>query len=137
MLILLNMIISLFTFTVSDSTRLIPLSDIMQNEFSLVTQIDVRYGDGKRLIIQDMDQISEIVRFMKEIQLEKLEYQTPSQGYLYYMDLTIEDKKVRYFSDLKFDKIGYKANQQTKELNKFMLEYGRKTFPNLLPGITL
>jgi hypothetical protein len=134
-LILLNLIMSLFTHSVADTTKLFPLSDILQNDFSLVSQIDVQFGDGKKLIINDKDQINEIVRHLKEINLEKSEDQTQSHGYLYFLDLSLGDKKVRYSSDLWFDHTRYQANQQTKEFDKLIVEYGRKIFPNLLPGI--
>ncbi len=134
-LILLNMIMSLFTHSVSDSTKLFPLAGILQDDFSVVAQIDVQFKDKKKLMINDKDQINEIVRQMKEINLEKSEDQSLIIGYLYFLDLSVGDKKVRYSSNLHFDHTRYQDNQQTKELDKFIVKFGRETFPNLLPGI--
>lgn len=113
----------------------IALSALMETDFNGIKQIDVRFGDGKKLSITDTKSLEDISSKLKRIELVRSNDQRTFYGFLYGMEITIGDNKFRYGTSLWFDEIKYKQNSVTKELNDYIVALGRASIPNLLSGI--
>ncbi|NOU91420.1 DUF3221 domain-containing protein [Paenibacillus sp. LMG 31460] len=113
----------------------VALSVLMKTEFNGIKQIDVRFGDGKKLAITDTKTLEEISSKLKRIELVRANDKRTFYGFLYGMELTIGDTKFQYGTSLTFDNIKYKHNSVTNELNDYIVALGRASIPNLLGGI--
>ncbi|NOU70657.1 hypothetical protein GC098_04250 [Paenibacillus sp. LMG 31458] len=113
----------------------VALSALVKTDFNGIKQIDVRFGDGKKLAITDTKSLEEISSILKRIELVRANDKRTIVGSLYGMELTIGDTKFRYGTSLRFDNIKYKQNSVTTELNDYIVALGRASIPNLLPGI--
>ncbi|MBD0382302.1 hypothetical protein ICC18_19480 [Paenibacillus sp. WST5] len=113
----------------------VSLSSLLQTDFEHIDQIDIKYGDGKSLTLIDKKVIEQIAAKLKKIELMKARDQRTVLGFLYSMDLTIGDRKIRYSSGLRFDDLKYLRNPLTEELNNEIVRLGRGNISNLLPGI--
>lgn len=113
----------------------VALSALMKTDFNGIKQIDVRFGDGKKLAITDSKSLEEISSKLKRIELVRANDKRTIYGSLYVMELTIEDNKFRYGTSIRFNEIKYKQNSLTKELNDYIVTLGRESIPNLLPSI--
>jgi hypothetical protein len=113
----------------------IALSALMKTDFNGIKQIDVRFGDGKKLAITDTKSLEEISSKLKRIELVRANDKRTFYGFLYGMELTIGDNKFLYGTSLRFDNIKYKHNSVTTELNDYIVALGRASIPNLLGGI--
>lgn len=113
----------------------VALSALMKTDFNDIKQIDVRFGDGKKLTITDTKSLEEISSKLKKMELVRANDKRTFYGFLYGMELTIGDNKFRYGTSLRFDEIKYKQNLVTTELDDYIVALGRASIPNLLPGI--
>ncbi|MCY9666310.1 YobA family protein [Paenibacillus alginolyticus] len=113
----------------------VALSNLMKTDFNGIKQIDVRFGDGKKLAITDAKSLEDISSKLKRIELVRANDKRTIVGSLYGMELTIGDNKFLYGTSLRFDNIKYKQNSVTTELNDYIVALGRASIPNLLPGI--
>ncbi|MCY9696019.1 DUF3221 domain-containing protein [Paenibacillus alginolyticus] len=113
----------------------VALSTLMKTDFNGIKQIDVRFGDGKKLSITDTKSLEDISSKLKRIELVRANDKRTFYGFLYGMELTIGDTKFRYGTSLRFDNIKYKQNSVTTELNDYIVALGRASIPNLLGGI--
>lgn len=113
----------------------VALSALMKTDFNGIKQIDVRFGDGKKLAITDTKSLEEISSKLKRIELVRANDKRTIYGFLYGMELTIGDNKFQYGTSLRFDGIKYKQNSVTTELNDYIVALGRESNSNLLGGI--
>ncbi|WP_054954784.1 hypothetical protein [Paenibacillus dakarensis] len=113
-----------------------PLTDLMGTDFENISKIDVTYGDGNKLVIDKMNEIDQIADKLRQMSAEQASL--PGPGYLYFLDIYQEDKVFRIGDTITLDKRTFKlVGREVDELNKKMVEMGRKKFPDLLPGIDL
>lgn len=115
----------------------IPFTAMIGNDLEGVTKIDVRYGDGHSLTIEDDYLIRGITGLLQMTLFKKSDDQEPVFGYLYVMDLYIGDQKIRYNSNAYYHSIRYTSNPITQVLDESVVNYGRKQIPGLLPGIKI
>ncbi|MFD0696897.1 hypothetical protein ACFQZT_22780 [Paenibacillus sp. GCM10027628] len=113
----------------------VALSSLLKTNFEPIKQIDIRYGDGKSLTLTDEKVLERIASMLKKIELTPARDQRTVIGFLYFMDITIGDRKIRYENDLRFGDLKYLHNFLTQELNDEIVRIGREKIPNLLPGI--
>lgn len=113
----------------------ISLQDFLHTDFSGITRIEVRYGDGNLMTIEDPSTIYKIVSMLKGIRLQKSPSPLPV-GSLYYMDLTSGSQTVRYSRYVVNDHATYQSmDPQSKQLDEQILKVGRENIPGLLPGL--
>ncbi|KQX61521.1 MULTISPECIES: DUF3221 domain-containing protein [unclassified Paenibacillus] len=99
----------------------VALSALMKTDFNGIKQIDVRFGDGKKLAITDTKSLEDISSKLKRIELIRANDKRTIYGSLYGMELTIGDNKFYYGTSLTFDNIKYKQNSVTTELNDYVI----------------
>ncbi|MCP3773506.1 copper amine oxidase N-terminal domain-containing protein [Paenibacillus sp. MZ04-78.2] len=100
----------------------IPLSTILKSDFDNITKIEVKFGDGGKVIpINEARTIGEISSKLKEIKLRKKNDQSPGFGYLYYLTIIAGDKELKYFNTLSLEDVSYESTQLTKELDNYIL----------------
>ncbi|OPH59258.1 hypothetical protein BC351_20280 [Paenibacillus ferrarius] len=111
------------------------LATLMGTDFKDIKQIDIRFGDGKKLVITDNAMIADISSKLLNIELIPSRDQRTVLGFLFSMELSVGDRKVKYGNPLWIDGVKYQQTVLTEELNKDIVKYGRANLPNLLPGI--
>ncbi|MEC0229617.1 hypothetical protein [Paenibacillus alba] len=111
------------------------LATLMGTDFKDIKQIDIRFGDGKKLVITDNAMIADISSKLLNIELIPSRDQRTVIGFLFSMELSVGDRKVKYGNPLWIDGVKYQQTVLTEELNKDIVKYGRANLPNLLPGI--
>jgi len=123
--------------TLSCTRKEMEIQDFFQTDFSKVTKIEVRYSDGNLLKIEDPSTINTITSTLSGIRLHPLSLNSPvPAGFLYYMDLTIASRTVRYSRFLNDgDTIYQSTDPQAKQLDDLILKLGKEKIPQLLPGL--
>lgn len=112
------------------------IGNVLKVNLSQITRINIRFGDGYLLQVEDADTISEITGILGQITLSKSVNQENGTGYLYYLDLYSGKRVVRFINTLDLNGIIYSdSSGQLGTLNKTVIELGRKTVPNLLEGV--
>jgi len=113
------------------------LAEYLDTDFSGITRIDVRYGDGNQMTIEDAATLHELIALLEETRLIKANAPVPV-GSLYYLDLTIRTQTVRYSRQFYRDHAAYHAmDPQAKQLDERVIKLGRENIPGLLPGVEL
>lgn len=113
----------------------IPVTSILGSDLEQVAKIEVRYGDGSRLTIEDSYTIGLIAHSLRLSVLQPDKGTERTSGYLYKMQLKVGNQTYAYGSDLQFGADRYKPNGETGKLDDFIVQYGRKHIPGLLPDI--
>lgn len=115
----------------------IDLQDFLHTDFSGINKMEVRFGDGSRMVIEEASTINTIVATLKSIRLKKLHPQSPeSVGNLYYMDISIDSQTVRYSKFVHDEHATYQSiGPKSRELDELIVKIGREKIPGLLSGI--
>jgi len=123
--------------TLPTPTEEIDLQDFLHTDFSGINKMEVRFGDGNRMAIEEASTINTIVATLKGIRLKKLHSQSPeSVGYLYYMDISSDSQTVRYSKFVHDEHATYQSiGPKSKELDELIVKIGREKIPGLLSGI--
>ncbi|EST53861.1 hypothetical protein T458_18810 [Brevibacillus panacihumi W25] len=123
--------------TLPTPTEEIDLQDFLHTDFSGINKMEVRFGDGNRMAIEEASTINTIVATLKGIRLKKLHSQSPeSVGYLYYMDISSDSQTVRYSKFVHDEHATYQSiGPKSKELDELIVKMGREKIPGLLSGI--
>ncbi|MEK3917323.1 stalk domain-containing protein [Paenibacillus sp. FSL H7-0331] len=103
----------------------IPLIQILDDPLKDISKIEITYGPGRRLVVNNAEVMRTIESKLKEIQLSKLLNQDKRVGYLYFMDIYTGEKKVRYSSELQLNGIMYQHTALTDSLDSFILALER------------
>jgi len=114
----------------------VPLTAVLGSGLDAVERIEIRYGDGHVLVVTDPETVREFVVRVKAITVRRSDIQ--SAGYLYNMDLA-EGERTHRVGDryTRLDDRTYETveDEASRELDLFMLRFGRERIPDLLPGI--
>lgn len=123
--------------TLPTPTEEIDLQDFLHTDFSGINKMEVRFGDGNRMAIEEASTINTIVATLKGIRLKKLHSHSPeSVGYLYYMDISSDSQTVRYSKFVHDEHATYQSiGPKSKELDELIVKMGREKIPGLLSGI--
>ncbi|MGD8191712.1 hypothetical protein ACQCN2_17160 [Brevibacillus ginsengisoli] len=116
----------------------ITLSDYFHTDFSGVTRIKIRYGDGNQITVDNPATIRNILHSLKMIRLQKISTQNSpaATGFLYYMDIISNDQTWRYSQYLILSNGTYQSMEpESTQLDKQILQIGREQIPTLLPGL--
>lgn len=115
----------------------IDLQELLRTDFSGIIKMEVRFGDGNRMVIEEASTIYTIVASLKSIRLKKLHPQSPEPvGYLYYMDISSDSQTVRYSKFVHDEHATYQSiGPKSKELDELIVKIGREKIPGLLSGI--
>jgi len=114
----------------------VPLTAVLGSGLDAVERIEIRYGDGRVLFVTEPETIRELVALVKAITVRASEFQ--SAGYLYFMDLVERERTLRVgdrYTNLDDRTYETVDDDASRELNFFLLRYGRARIPDLLPGI--
>jgi hypothetical protein len=100
--------------------KMIPLTEILNDPLTDMDKIEITYGPGRKLIVNDEEEIRTIGAKLREIHLLKLLDQTKRVGYLYFMDIYAGGKIMRYINTLQLDGVVYQHTPLTDALDRFI-----------------
>ncbi|WP_019121995.1 DUF4362 domain-containing protein [Brevibacillus massiliensis] len=116
--------------------KVMPLTEVLKSDLSHVDSIEVRFGDGNKMSINDSKTIQDIVSQIEGIRVR--ETNSKSVGYLYFLEWKAGDKEYRLDSNLTVDGKTYEAiDDHAKKWNDFLVKMGRDKIPGLLPGVEI
>ncbi|NRF95427.1 hypothetical protein HQN89_31640 [Paenibacillus frigoriresistens] len=120
-------------------TKQISLTTVLGSGLNDISQIYVRYGDGKELIIVENECLQKITNVLKGMQVIHVESMPDSVGQLYTLKIKDGSKIIEYSSSLFLNGKQYKVvNDVAKiELDQYLIKIGRAVIPDLLPGIEI
>jgi len=122
----------------ASETDPVPLTAVLGIDLDTVERIEIRYGDGRGLMVTDSETVRGIADRLKAVTVRESEAE--SVGYLYFMDLFQGDQTRRvgdrytHLDDRTYETV---QNEAGRALNAFILSLGRERMPDLLPGISV
>lgn len=113
------------------------LTDEIGTDFKTINKIEVLYGDGSKITIDNEEDLSMIAEKLRLIQMKEIS-SVMGPGYLYILEIHQGDNIFKISNTITIDDKPYKpVGNEIQELNKVIIDLGRKQFPELLAGIDI
>ncbi|SEL26234.1 hypothetical protein SAMN04488688_103315 [Paenibacillus sp. cl141a] len=120
----------------SADQRLYSVKKLMKLDAAKVKAIQVVYGDGTRMVLDQEQDIEPIMKRVDTLQAKRMAGNEES-GFLFFMDVVQGEQQIRVASEFQVDGESYiLTGPELPELNAYMVELGRSHNPELLPGLT-
>lgn len=112
------------------------LANKVGSDFNKISKIEVVFGDGREITIDNIEDINLISEKLKSIKVEEKPSEIMDVGYLYLLKIYEEDRIIRISNDISIERKSFRpVGNERNELNIIIIELGRKKFPDLLSGI--
>ncbi|MBY0165154.1 hypothetical protein H0178_56730 [Cytobacillus firmus] len=122
--------------TESADQRLYSVKKLMKLDAAKVKAIQVVYGDGTRMLLDEEQDIEPIMKRVDTLQAKRMAG-NEEPGFLFFMDVVQGEQQIRVASEFEVDGESYiLAGPELPELNAYMVELGRSHNPELLPGLS-
>lgn len=120
-------------------TKQISLTTVLGSGLNDISQIYVRYGDGKELTIVENEYLQKTTNILKGMQVIHVESMPDSVGQLYTLKIKDGSQIIEYSSSLFLNGKQYKVVNDVakKDLDQYLIKIGRAVIPDLLPGIEI
>jgi len=120
----------------SADQRLYSVKKLMKLDAAKVKAIQVVYGDGTRMVLDQEQDIEPIMKRVDTLQAKRMAGKE-EPGFLFFMDVVQGEQQIRVASEFEVDGESYiLTGPELPELNAYMVELGRSHNPELLPGLT-
>ncbi|WP_025849727.1 hypothetical protein [Paenibacillus ehimensis] len=104
----------------------IGLKNLLKSELKDIEYINIVYGDGIKIRIDNIDDIQKILTKVEQITLNISKNQELKYGYLYTMYLVTKEKEIPYSSNLQINEIVFEPTPVTDELDAIIMGFKPK-----------
>ncbi|MFE0557916.1 hypothetical protein ACFW1P_18575 [Paenibacillus sp. NPDC058910] len=121
----------------AEDHSLYSVKKLMKLDAAKVRAIQVVYGDGTRMVLDQEQDIEPIMKRVDTLQAKRIAGSN-EPGFLFFIDVVQGEQEIRVASEFEVDGQSYiLAGPELNELNTYMVELGRSHNPELLPGYTI